>query len=270
MSLDSASAVCPSLGLPDRLLTITNHFAVPGVASRYAAGRPYVHDVVVREIARHSGLVARAVDIGAGTGLSTRALLRCASAVVGVDPSFEMLGAAFRNPAVRYVAGAAEHLPLCSASCDVATVSAAFHWCEHDALFDELERVVQPGGWVAIYDVELVGIIESPALVEWLRGEYWASLPRCTHFGAFDAAAQLRPPFELVADTTERTMLPMSASDLVDFVLSQASSINAVSTAFAALATLEQRLRDTIASALPRGLAATVAFDVPFALLRRT
>jgi SAM-dependent methyltransferase len=251
-------------------LTITNHFTVPGVASRYAAGRPYVHDVVVREITRHAGPVARAVDVGAGTGLSTRALLRCASAVVGVDPSFEMLGAAFQHRAVRYIVGAAEHLPLCSASCDVATLSAVFHWCDHDALLDELGRVVRPGGWVAIYDVELAGVIESPALVEWLRGEYWATLPRCTHFGAFDVAAHLRPPFALVADTTERATLPMSANALVDFVLSQASSINAVSTAFAALATLEQRLRGAMASAIPRGLAATAVFDIPFALLRRT
>ncbi|HET9830856.1 MAG TPA: hypothetical protein VFP91_04085, partial [Vicinamibacterales bacterium] len=69
---------------------------------------------------------------------------------------------------------------------------------------------------------------------------------------------------------TARAMLPMSADDFVDFVLSQASSINAVSTACAAFATLELRLRHAIAAALPRGLAATVAFDVPFALLRRT
>ena len=251
-------------------MTVTNHFAVPGVAARYAAGRPYVHDIVVREIARHTGPVLRALDIGAGTGLSTRALLRCASAVVGVDPSFEMLEAAFRNPAVRYIAGNAERLPLSSASVELATVSAAFHWCDHDALFGELERVVGPGGWVAIYDVELANVVESPALVEWLREEYWPTLPRCTNFGAFDASAHVRPPFELITDTTARAMLPMSADDFVDFVLSQASSINAVSTACAAFATLELRLRHAMAAALPRGLAATVVFDVPFALLRRT
>jgi ubiquinone/menaquinone biosynthesis C-methylase UbiE len=243
---------------------------VPGVAVRYAAGRPYVHDIVVREVARHTGLVPRAVDIGAGTGLSTRALLRCASTVVGVDPSVEMLDAAFRNPAVRYIAGAAERLPLSSSSFELATVSAAFHWCDHDALFGELERVVRPGGWIAIYDVELADVVESPSLVAWLRGDYWATLPRCTHFGAFDAAAHVRPPFELVVDTIERTILPMSGDDVVDFVLSQASSINAVSTAFAASETLEERLRHAIAVAIPRGLAATVVFDVPFALLRRT
>ena len=89
-----------------------------------------------------------------------------------------MLEAAFRNPAVRYIAGGAERLPLSSTSFELATVSAAFHWCDHDALFGEVERVVRPGGWVAIYDVELANVIASPALVEWLREEYWPTLPR--------------------------------------------------------------------------------------------
>lgn len=251
-------------------MTLRNHFADAGVASRYVQGRPYVHDVVAQDIVRHAGRVARAVDVGAGTGLSTRALLRCAASVIGVDPSVEMLAAAFRNGAVRYVCGTAERLPLSDASVDLATLSAAFHWCYHDALFSELERVVRPGGWIAIYDVELANVVESPALVEWLRDDYWPSLPRCTHFGAFDGATDVRPPFALVSDTCERTVLPMRADDMLAFVLSQASSINAVTSGFTSLDALERRLRHTIADALPRDIAATVAFDVPFSLLRRS
>jgi ubiquinone/menaquinone biosynthesis C-methylase UbiE len=255
--------------MPASSASVPNHFAVPGVARRYAAGRPYVHDVVAAEIVRHAGRLGRAVDIGAGTGLSTRALLRCAATVIGVDPSIEMLGTAFRNPAAQYVGGVAETLPLASGSFDLATVSAAFHWCNHDALFSELERVIRPGGWIAIYDVELATVVESPSLVEWLRSDYWPSLPRCTHFGAFDAASHVRAPFALVAETNERAALPMSADDIVAFVLSQASSINAMSTGFASIDSLEKRLRRAMASALPRALAATVVFDVPFSLLRR-
>ncbi len=250
-------------------MTERNHFAVPGVARRYAAGRPYVHDVVAREIIRHTGAVACAIDIGAGTGLSTRALLRCAERIVGVDPSIEMLGAAFTHPRVRYVAGTAECLPLADRSADLATMSAAYHWCDHDDVFAELERVVRPGGWIAIYDVELVDVFESPSLIAWLRNEYWAALPRCTHFGAFDSAAHLRAPFALVADTTERVELPMTPDESVSFVLSQASSINAVSTAFTSFEALERRLRDAVAAAFPRDLAATAIFDVPYSLLQR-
>ena len=248
---------------------MSNHFAVRGVAERYARGRPYVHDAVAQAIFRHTGPVRRALDIGAGTGLSTRALLRGAEDIVGVDPSVEMLGAAFKHPRVRYVAGAGECVPLSSSSAELVTLSAAFHWCNHDMLFRELERVVRAGGWVAIYDVELTAILESPSLVGWLRSDYWPRLPRCSHFGAFDPSATPHPWFAMIADTTTQVDVPMMLDEAVSFVLSQASSINAVATGAASLETLERRLRDEFQTAFPRRLAATARFDVPSFLLRR-
>jgi SAM-dependent methyltransferase len=248
---------------------VSNHFAVPGVARRYATGRPYIHDVVAQAIFQHTGAIGRALDVGAGTGLSTRALLRGAEQIIGIDPSVEMLDAAFRNPRVRYVAGTGECLPLSSSCIDLVTVSAAYHWCRHDALFGELERVVRPGGWIAIYDVELVGILEAPSLIGWLRNDYWAQLPRCSHFGAFDPATGPHPPFVMIAATTTSVDVPMTIDESVSFVLSQASSINAVATGARSLETLEQRLRGAFETAFPRRLAATARFDVPSFLLRR-
>jgi hypothetical protein len=61
----------------------------------------------------------------------------------------------------------------------------------------------------------------------------------------------------------------MTCDEVVSFVLSQASSINAVSTAFTSFEVLERRLRDAFVTAFPRHLAATAVFDAPLALLRR-
>ena len=135
------------------------------------AGRT-VHHVVGDEILRRCGRIARAVDIGSGTGLSARALLGCADTVVGVDPSVEMLAAAFRHASIGYAAGSAEQLPLASGSFDLATMGSAFHWCDQQAAFAEIDRVVRRDGGAAIYDVELAGLAAAPALIEWLRGEY--------------------------------------------------------------------------------------------------
>jgi SAM-dependent methyltransferase len=209
------------------------------------------------------------VDIGSGTGLSARALLDGADAVVGVDPSVEMLSAAFRYESIRYVAGTAEQLPLAPGSCDLATMSSAFHWCDRQAVFAELERVVRRGGGVAIYDLELAGLAEAPALIEWLRGDYWTSLPRCPHNGAFDVRLHVRRPFTIVANTTLHADVAMTHDELVSFVLSQASSINAATTGASPVDALEARLREGLGQHLPRGTTATARFDVPFALLRK-
>lgn len=245
----------------------TNHFAVPGVAARYAAGRPYVHHVVGGEIVRRCGRVARAVDIGSGTGLSARALLGCADAVVGVDPSLEMLGAGFRDASIGYVVGTAEQLPLTAQSVELATIGSAFHWCDRHVTFVELDRVLRRGGWLAIYDIELAGLAEAPALIGWLRAEYWSSLPNCPHHEAFDARLHVRRPFTLLADETLRAEVPMTLDELVCFILSQASSINAVTAGAASLGALEARLREGVAHHAPRGRASTARFDVPFSLL---
>jgi len=238
------------------------------VAGRYAAGRPYVHHVAGSEILRRCGHVARAVDIGSGTGLSARALLGGADVVVGVDPSAEMLGAAFRHASIRYVAGSAEQLPLLAGSFDLATLGSAFHWCDRQAMFSELERVVRRGGGVAVYDVELAGLAEAPALLDWLRADYWTSLPTCQHNGAFDVRLHVRRPFTIIDNTTLHAELAMTVDELVSFVLSQASSINAVTAGASSIDALEARLREGLGQHLRRGTA-TARFDVPFSLLRK-
>jgi ubiquinone/menaquinone biosynthesis C-methylase UbiE len=239
------------------------------VAGRYAVGRPYVHHVAGSEILRRCGHVAAAVDIGSGTGLSARALLGGADVVVGVDPSVEMLSAAVRHASIRYVAGAAEQLPLRSASFDLATIGSAFHWCDRQAMFSELERVVRRGGGVAVYDVELAGLAEAPALIDWFRRDYWTSLPRCHHNGAFDVRLHVRRPFTIVVNTTLHAEVAMTHDELVSFILSQASSINAVTAGAASIDALEARLRESLAQHLRHGTTATARFDVPFALLRK-
>jgi len=246
-----------------------NHFAVPGVAGRYAAGRPYVHHVAGSEILRRCGHVATAVDVGSGTGLSARALLGGADAVVGVDPSVEMLRAAFRHASIRYVAGAAEQLPLASGSADLVTMGSAFHWCDRQTAFAEIDRVVRRDGGVAIYDIELAGLVGAPALLEWLRVDYWTGLPRCSHNGAFDSRLHVRRPFTHIVSETLRAEVAMTLDELVAFILSQASSINAVTVGHAAEADLESRLREGLARHIPRAGTSTARFDVPFSLLRK-
>src|SRR5512135_3338708 len=85
------------------------------VAAGYESARPYLHPellVRVRELVHSAGRFRRALDVGCGTGLSSVALHDMADEVVGVDVSLDMLRRARRAAGVRYVAAAAEDLPL--------------------------------------------------------------------------------------------------------------------------------------------------------------
>ena len=93
------------------------------------------------------------LDLGCGAGLDSLIAARKAQAVVGVDFSDEMLARA-RSAAtgvsnVEFRAGDAERLPLESASIDVALVNGIFNLNPaRDQIFQELARVVRPGGCV--------------------------------------------------------------------------------------------------------------------------
>lgn len=92
-----------------------------------------------------------AVDLGAGTGKLTRALLARGLEVVAVEPSAGMREVlAEQLPEVRALAGTAERIPLPDASADLVTVAQAWHWVDEERALPEVARVLAPGGTLAL------------------------------------------------------------------------------------------------------------------------
>lgn len=95
------------------------------------------------------------LDLGSGTGRFTPALAETfGGPVFGVEPSRRMRDIALRSsahPAVTYLPGCAEDLPLPAASCDVALMFLVFHHVADPAAgAAEISRVLRPGGRVLI------------------------------------------------------------------------------------------------------------------------
>jgi len=92
-----------------------------------------------------------AVDLAAGTGLFTRALLGRAARVVAVEPDERMRGVlAQRSPGVDVRAGQGEAMPLPDASADAVFVSTAWHWLDPARAVPEIARVLKPGGRLGV------------------------------------------------------------------------------------------------------------------------
>jgi SAM-dependent methyltransferase len=91
------------------------------------------------------------LDLGAGTGKLTRALVKTGAHVMAVEPGEAMLAQLkLAVPNVEALHGAAEAIPLPDASVDAVTVGQAFHWFRHDEAIPELHRVLRLGGGVAL------------------------------------------------------------------------------------------------------------------------
>ena len=96
-----------------------------------------------------------ALDVACGGGFSTRALAAAGHTVLATDLTFESLVAARASTeaAVAWVAGAAERLPVRTASMDVVGCRIApHHFADIAAFVDEVARVLKPHGTFLLVD----------------------------------------------------------------------------------------------------------------------
>ncbi len=123
------------------------------VADLYERARPEYPQEAVEWIAQELGLRAgrSVLDVGAGTGKLTRALVQTGVRVIAVEPGEAMLAQLRRAvPGAEALLGAAENIPLADDSVDAVTAGQAFHWFRHDEALPELHRVLRSGGGVAL------------------------------------------------------------------------------------------------------------------------
>jgi SAM-dependent methyltransferase len=123
------------------------------VADAYERGRPGYAPAVVGAVAAELGIApgAPVLDLAAGTGKLTRALLTAGLDVVAVEPQAPLRETLSGHVgAERVREGVAEAIPLDDASVDAVTVADAFHWFDHAAALAEIERVLRPGGGLAV------------------------------------------------------------------------------------------------------------------------
>lgn len=123
------------------------------VAREYERGRPEYPREVVEWIVVRTGLGPGkvVVDLAAGTGKLTRRLVDFGARVIAVEPIPEMLNELKAVlPGVVAHPGTAEDTGLRDGVASVVTVAQAFHWFSTNEALQEIARVLEPAGYLAL------------------------------------------------------------------------------------------------------------------------
>ncbi|XP_076314081.1 putative methyltransferase DDB_G0268948 isoform X2 [Tachypleus tridentatus] len=95
-----------------------------------------------------------ALDVGCGSGQSTRVLTPYFEKVTGIDTSAAQIDEAMKNEKsnkTEYKVAYAENIPLHDESVQLVSASQCAHWLNLDMFFKEVHRLLVPDGVVALY-----------------------------------------------------------------------------------------------------------------------
>jgi ubiquinone/menaquinone biosynthesis C-methylase UbiE len=98
------------------------------------------------------------VDLGSGTGLSTRIWAGKTHEVIGIEPNADMRRVAEeqtpQSSNIRYQDGLSTQTGLADGIVDIVCCSQAFHWMEPEPTLAEMARILRPGGIFAAIDCD--------------------------------------------------------------------------------------------------------------------
>lgn len=142
--------------MPDPLQANADRFA--DAAHLYDAVRPTPPDDLARLLVAYAGGVRprAVVDLGSGSGLSSRWIATWADHVTAVEPGDAMRAIAEASaPAnVEHCAAFAHDTALAARSADLVLAVQSFHWMEPASTLAEVARLLRPGGVFAAIDCD--------------------------------------------------------------------------------------------------------------------
>jgi ubiquinone/menaquinone biosynthesis C-methylase UbiE len=260
--------------LLQKSLQSMNYFEPKTVAERYSQGRPYFHPQVIRRLQTYLALsnpLARAIDVGCGTGLSTVALKEIADHIIGVDNSAQMIAIAPSDSQIEYFVAPAEKLPVKADYFELMTVSSAFHWINRGRFLAEARRVLRSHAWLIVYDNAFFGQMqENKDFGRWFQERYISKYPSPARSQtAFSEEDSEKECFHFVGNENYQNLVTFSIETLVDYLVTQSNIIVTVEGGSEEITNVREWLSENIAPFFRNRMEANFLFGGSIWYLRK-
>jgi SAM-dependent methyltransferase len=164
------SADPPEDDRPAGVNDLQDHYSV--IAAKYAAFRPTYPHALFEWLSTLAPSRALVWDCGTGSGQAAAGLAGYFGRVHATDPSQAQLDGAHPHPRISYQVGQEADSGLPEQSASLVTAAQAAHWFDLIAFYAEVDRILLPGGVLAIWSYSATIIDEAidPRL-DWFRRE---------------------------------------------------------------------------------------------------
>jgi SAM-dependent methyltransferase len=208
-------------------------------AAHYLAGRPPYPEALIARTGELIGLTKadRLLDLGCGPGQLAIAFAPLVGEVVGMDPEPIMLDMAREgaksHPNVRLLKGRSTELGAQLGRFKAVVIGRAFHWMDRAQTLIDLDRLIEPGGAVALIGDRSLDVPENARirayeklLQDWSADDE-SHVIRRGGYRQPDVSVLLASPFSRLERITVICRLPLTLQTLIDRALSFSSTSRA-------------------------------------------
>ncbi len=194
--------------------------------------RPWLHKNVMEQIKTDCNFkknFMNGLDVGCGTGLSTKALKLICDKVTGTDISPEMIRVCnelYKNEEYEFYVAKAEETIIPECKYDIVTAAGVINWVNKERFLENLNQVTALNAQIIIYDFWITDkMTANAAYTVWYNNQYLQKFPKPPRQENIWQQSDLPGNFVMEKQIFYDMTYDFDLEDFVDFMMIQ-SNVN--------------------------------------------